>query len=353
MPPELRQIHNARRDGNATDQARYEALLRESVHDLVRKQAEAGLDIINDGEQSKVTWSSYIGERLGGFEMRSIKNIQEANFGEFRDYYSSKGRDEYVSRICCVAPVTYTGRAEVTRDVENLKAAVKDVEHRGVFMAAVGPDNVAYVPGQNAFYDDEDDLVAACAAALKTEYKTITDAGFTVQIDTPVRKFNSLSMGLDDFRRRFATLIDILNDTLADIPQEQIRLHICYGGIKEPHTNDLQLREFADLLVRVRASAISLDENVRHEHDWKVWKDVKLPDGMALIPGVVAHTTDVIEHPELISDRLVRLAGVVGRENVIAGTDCGLGGRLHPEIAWAKFKTMVEGARLATKELWS
>jgi 5-methyltetrahydropteroyltriglutamate--homocysteine methyltransferase len=353
MPPELRAFHNARRDGKPVDEQEFELLLAESVRSLANKQAEVGVDIINDGEQSKVTWSGYVRERLGGFEMRPVENIREANFDEFEDYHTTRGRQEYVERMVCVGPVSYTGQPAIQRDVKTLKDAAASVNNAGVFMAAVGPDNVAYVPGQNVFYATEDELIDACAAALKTEYKAIADAGFIVQIDTPVRKFNSLSMGLDDFRRRFAGLVEVLNHTLADIPTEQIRLHICYGGIKEPHTNDLQLSEFADLLVNIRTSGISLDQNVRHEHDWKVWQDVKLPEGVAVIPGVVAHTTDVVEHPELIADRIVRLANVVGRENVIAGTDCGLGGRLHPEIAWAKFKAMAEGAGLATKQLWS
>ncbi len=360
MPAALREMHDARRDNQPYDREAFETTLKDSVDDLVTQQIDVGLDVVNDGEQAKTSWSGYIRDRLSGFEMKPLRQATDRNYPEFRDYYRDRQRrdpeTETISMVC-VGPISYAGQADVQRDIDNLQAGLAHAAGAGrqpkeTFMAAVGPDNVGYQPGQNQYYRTEEDYVDACAAALRSEYKAIADAGFLLQIDTPVRKFNALSLDLADFRRRFGRLVELLNETLKDVPEEQIRLHICYGGGKEPHTGDAQLKDFADLLVNVRTSGISLDQNVRHEHDWKVWKDVKLPDGVALIPGVVAHTTDVIEHPELISDRIVRLAGIVGRENVIAGTDCGLGGRTHADIAWAKFRSMVEGARLATAELW-
>jgi 5-methyltetrahydropteroyltriglutamate--homocysteine methyltransferase len=251
------------------------------------------------------------------------------------------------------APITYVGQSAVKRDVGTLKEATKGVDVAGVFMAAVGPDNIDYQPGVNQFYADETEYVRGCAAALKQEYKAITDAGFIFQIDTPVMKFNALQLSLPDFRKRFGNLVDIFNETLAEIPQEQIRLHICFGGGRGPHTGDIMLADFMDLVLQIKSAAISFDQNVRHEHEWTIWQDMKLPEDKTLIPGVVAHTTDTVEHPELVAQRLVRYANLVCRENVMAGTDCGLGGRVHPDIVWAKFRSQVEGAHLASKMLWA
>jgi 5-methyltetrahydropteroyltriglutamate--homocysteine methyltransferase len=206
-------------------------------------------------------------------------------------------------------------------------------------MAAVGPDNIDYQPGVNQFYANEEEYVRGCAAALKNEYQAITDAGFILQIDTPVMKFNALQLSLPDFRKRFGNLVEIFNETLADIPQEQIRLHICFGGGRGPHTGDIMLKDFMDLVLRIKSAAVSFDQNVRHEHEWAIWEDMKLPEDKTLIPGVVAHTTDTVEHPELVTQRLLRYAN--------------LGGRVHPDIVWAKFRSQVEGARLASKKLWS
>jgi 5-methyltetrahydropteroyltriglutamate--homocysteine methyltransferase len=361
-------------DGTIKDPAAYEALLRDAVRAIVRKQAEVGLDVINDGEVYKPSWSGYVRERLAGFE-RHVLPPGQGGIGrgreaaEFAGYFNERstgpggigggglgvpgggGAAQNVQMVC-TGPISYIGEPQARRDVATFKDALSGVRYEEAFMAAVGPDNVGYQPGQNQYYASEQDYIAANAKAMHTEYKAITDAGFVLQIDTPVMKYNALELDLDDFRKRFAGLVEILNETLSDIPREQVRLHICYGGGRGPHAGDIMLRDFIDLVLKVNASGISFDQNVRHEHEWKIWKDVKLPEGRVLIPGVVAHTTDVIEHPELVADRLLRYAGLVGRENVIAGTDCGLGGRLHPDIVWAKFRSMVEGARLASAELW-
>ncbi len=362
-PPELRAMLDAKQAQEPYDEDALAALVKQSVADIVKQQAEAGLDIINDGEQYKTGWSGYIRDRLGGFEFLDVPpgagNMErgtERVKGDYDRYFAdqarTRARPAITKQMVCTGPITYTGDAEIQADVENLRAALEGVDVAEVFMASVGPDNVGYQPEQNQYYASEEEYVQACAEAMRAEYKAITDAGFVLQVDTPVMKFNALGMELPDFRMRFGRLVELLNHTLQDIPEEQIRLHICYGGMRGPHSEDINLGEFVDLLLQIRASGISYDQNPRHEHEWKLWRDVKLPDGKVLIPGVVAHTNDVIEHPELIADRIERLANLVGRENVVAGTDCGLGGRVHPDIAWGKFRSMVEGAKRASAVLW-
>jgi 5-methyltetrahydropteroyltriglutamate--homocysteine methyltransferase len=334
--------------------------LPQAVVGIVQKQLDVGLDVINDGEFGKVGgFAGYVRTRLSGWEQ---KPLQQAIGREQREQFPrySVGRtggqpaaDAAPQRqMVCTGPISYIGQAELDRDISHMRAAVVGQPVTDVFMAAVSPDNVNYQPGSNEFYPSEEELVLANAAALRNEYKTITDAGYVLQIDMPVMKYNALSLTVEQFRERFARLIDILNDALAGIDPDQVRVHVCYGGMKIAHTGDLMLNQYIDLLFRLNANGISYDQNVRHDHEWTIFKDLKLPDGKLLMPGVVAHTTDVVEHPELIAERLVRLANLVGRENVIAGTDCGLGGRVHEEIAWAKFAAMTAGARLASEELF-
>lgn len=362
-PPELRAMLDTRQAQEPYDEEALSALVKESVAGIVRQQAEVGLDIINDGEQYKTGWSGYIRDRLSGFEFldvpqgagnmeRGTERVKGDYHRYFEDQARARSRPAITKQMVCTGPIAYTGQAEIQADVENLQAALEGVNVAEVFMASVGPDNVGYQPEQNQYYGSEEEYTRACAEAMREEYRAIADAGFVLQVDTPVMKFNALGMELPDFRMRFGRLVELLNHTLQDIPEEQIRLHICYGGMRGPHSEDINLGEFVDLLLQIRSSGISYDQNPRHEHEWKLWRDVKLPDGKVLIPGVVAHTNDVIEHPELIADRIERLANLVGRENVVAGTDCGLGGRVHPDIAWGKFRSMVEGARRASAVLW-
>lgn len=337
----------------------YFAALPEAVREAVQKQIEVGLDVINDGEYGKVGgFSNYVRTRLSGYELKPLESLIGREQKEFPEY--SIGRvggprppgSPTQMQLVCTGPVSYIGQAEIKRDIDNLKAAVLGQPVVDIFMAAVSPDNINYQPGANQYYPDDEAYVRANAEALKHEYRAIAEAGFVLQIDMPVMKYNALSLSVEQFRRRFAMLVDILNEALTGIPEDQVRVHICYGGMKIAHTGDLMLEQFLDLLFQVRANGISYDQNVRHEHEWMLFEKIKLPEGKLLMPGVVAHTTDVVEHPELIAHRIVRLAKLVGRENVIAGTDCGLGGRVHPEIAWAKFRSMTEGARLATRQLW-
>jgi 5-methyltetrahydropteroyltriglutamate--homocysteine methyltransferase len=337
----------------------YFAALPAAVKEAVRLQKEAGLDVINDGEYGKIGgFSNYVRTRLAGYELKPLPSLIGREQMDFPAYAVGRvggprpqGAPPQMQMVC-TGPVSYIGQEEIQRDIHNLKAAVEGQDVVDVFMAAVGPDNVNYQPGGNEYYATTKECVAANAEALKHEYRAIADAGFVLQIDMPVMKYNALSLSLKEFRARFAELVEVINHALEGIPEDQVRVHVCYGGMKIPHTGDLMLGQYLDLLLQIRANGISYDQNVRHEHEWKLFRDVKLPDGKLLMPGVVAHITETIEHPELISGRIVRLANLVGRENVIAGTDCGLGNRVHPEIAWAKFRSMAEGARLATKELW-
>lgn len=368
-PPELLQLE---REGRASSEE-YQAALRDGVKQTVQRECEVGLDVINDGEIYKPSWSGYIRERLNGFENQAIPagysyNQRGREAEPFARYFGERGGGAGgiggllgapggaaappATHMVCVAPVEYVGQAAVRRDIENLKAALTGARYEDVFMASVGPDNVDYAPGHNAYYASEGEYIRGTAAAMKAEYKAITDAGFILQIDTPVMKFNALQLTVAEFRQRFAGLVETLNETLSDIPVEQVRIHICFGGGRGPHTGDIMLRDFMDLVLQIHCTGISFDQNVRHEHEWTLWKELKLPDDKVLIPGVVAHTTDTVEHPELVAQRIVRYANLVGRERMLAGTDCGLGNRLHPDIVWAKFRSQAEGARLATEELW-
>jgi 5-methyltetrahydropteroyltriglutamate--homocysteine methyltransferase len=252
--------------------------------------------------------------------------------------------------------VKYVGHAAIRRDIENL-AAIGKTGAEDIFMTAVSPATLQILP--NEHYKNPEDYTWALAEAIREEYKAIVDAGFILQIDDPALVdiydwWFSLNNDLAGFRKWAAFQVEAVNHALEGIPEDRVRFHICWGSWHGPHQGDVPLKDIVDLLLKVKAQAYVIEAgNVRHEHEWKIWKDTKLPEGKILIPGVVSHATNVLEHPELVADRLVRFASVVGRENVIAGTDCGLGGRVHPQIAWAKLKALSEGAQLATKELWS
>lgn len=376
-PIDLRKMWDDRLAGRAYDPDAFDRRVRSAVAEMVQKQVETGIDVVSDGEQGRLGWTAFLPERLAGFEER--KEVQtavsrERQKGEFDGYLAERARlaamgegREYVPTpeavaalrtvTVCVGPVTHKGPGPIQKEIDNFKAALAGVQVEEAFLPSVGPDNVGYQPGQNEYYSNQEDYLRACAAALREEYKAILDAGFVLQIDTPVMKFNALNMDLQSFRKRFGLLVEVFNETLAGLPEDRIRLHICYGGGRGPHAEDVTLPEFLDLVLQVRAAGLSYDQNPRHEWEWEVWKDTKLPDGKVLIPGCVGHTNDVIEHPELVRQRIVRLANLVGRENVIAGTDCGFAQsvfapKIHPELVWAKFRALAEGARLATKQLW-
>lgn len=359
--------------------------LREAVDEIVRQQIDAGVDVVNDGEYGKAmrssmdfgAWWSYVYPRLKGFELReeqAKKGRAAWTFGskerqEFAEFYAaeasaaaSAARQSGSSSaslygLTCTEPVKYVGHAAIKRDIDNLSAAAGANSAEDVFITAVSPATLQILP--NEYYKTPDEYTWALAEAIREEYKAIVDAGFILQIDDPALVdiydwWFSMKNDLAGYRKWAAFQIEALNHALEGIPEDRVRFHICWGSWHGPHRGDVQLKDVVDLLLKVKAQAYVIEAgNVRHEHEWKIWKDTKLPQGKILIPGVVSHATNVVEHPELIADRILRFASVVGRENVIAGTDCGLGGRVHPQIAWAKLAALSEGAKLASKQLWA
>jgi 5-methyltetrahydropteroyltriglutamate--homocysteine methyltransferase len=356
--------------------------LKSAVAEVVGKQKDIGIDIVNDGEYGKAmrrsadigAWWTYIYERVAGYELReeqAAKGRDAWTFGskerrDFAEFYadmagvgSTNASGSSANRLfglVCTGPVEYTGHARIKRDIDNLKAAVAGTDTEA-FMPAVSPATLQILP--NAHYKTPEDYTWALAEAIRDEYKAIVDAGLILQIDDPAIVdiydwWFSLKDDMAGYRKWAAFQVEALNHALEGIPEDRVRFHICWGSWHGPHKTDVPLKDVVDLLLKVKAQGYSVEAgNVRHEHEWKVWRDVaKLPAGKILIPGVVSHATNVLEHPEVIADRIINYANVVGRENVIAGTDCGLGGRLHPQIAWEKLRALAEGAALATKQLW-
>jgi 5-methyltetrahydropteroyltriglutamate--homocysteine methyltransferase len=255
----------------------------------------------------------------------------------------------------CVGPITYTGQDIIAADIAHARAALDAAGVSEGFLTAIAPGSCGRIP--NEYYASDEELMFACAEAMRVEYKAIIDAGFVLQLDDPALATSwdmiNPEPSVADYRAFAELRVEALNHALRGLPADRIRYHLCWGSWHGPHVTDIPMRDLVDIVLKVNAQGISFEAgNVRHEHEWKVWRDVKLPDGKLLIPGVVSHATNVIEHPQLVADRLVRFANVVGRENVLASTDCGLGGRVHPDIAWAKLRTLAEGAALASKELW-
>ena len=367
---------------NASDEI-LQPQLRSAVSDIVRRQSAIGIDVVNDGEFGKAmrsatdfgAWWSYVYPRLAGYELReeqARKGRAAWTFGskerkEFADFYTAEASAAATASqggtstarlygLTCTGPVKYVGHDAIKRDIENLAAAIRSNGVEEAFMTAVSPATLQILP--NAYYKGVADYTFALAEAIGEEYKAIVDAGFILQIDDPALVdiydwWFSMNDDIAGFRKWAAIQVDAVNHALQGIPEDRVRFHICWGSWHGPHKGDVPLKEVVDLLLKVRAQGYSVEAgNVRHEHEWKVWQNTKLPAGKVLIPGFVSHATNVLEHPELVADRIVRFAHTVGRENVIASTDCGLGGRVHPQIAWAKLQALAEGARLATKQLW-
>jgi len=350
--------------------------LTSAVAEVVRRQVESGIDVVNDGEFGKPTsdeidygaWAFYIYQRLSGFEMRdrppnfsAVNAIMRgskdrADFAEF--YQSGESGMDVRPRLrfaMNVGPIQYTGHELIQRDIKNLKAAAAGQPAEDLFLTAA-VTGVSLMPGE--YYKHPDEQAAAVAEAMRHEYKAIVDAGINLQLDDPIivnvyEWQYSMSGDLAAFRKWAEQHVELVNHALQGIPEEKVRYHICWGSWKGPHSADLPLRDVIDLMLKVKASQYSVEAaNPQHEHEWKVWRDVKLPAGKAVIPGVVTHKTNVLEHAEVVADRIIRYAEAVGRENVIASTDCGLGGRIHPQVAWAKLRALSAGAALATKQLW-
>jgi 5-methyltetrahydropteroyltriglutamate--homocysteine methyltransferase len=373
-PPELLELARTRQSGEPVDEQAYENCLRDSVGDVVKRQAQAGMDIVDDGEFGKSTsWSLYALKRLGGFEQREIKPgadpfARGADRERFKEFYAELERpgERTWSKVTtqeavCVAPIKYTGLDELNRDIANFQAALKNVNVAEAFMPVAAPSS-AIPDRKNEYYKTAEEMIVALAEALRTEYRAIVDAGFLLQVDdaraavtydrmVPPASFN-------DYHRWVARHVEVLNHALEGIPEDRVRYHVCWGSWPGPHTTDVPLAKIADLILKVRAGAYLIEAaNPRHEHEWRVWKNVKLPEGKILAPGMISHSTNVVEHPELVADRIVRFANLVGRENVMASTDCGFAQeqfnrRVHPSIMWAKLEALAEGAHIASGELW-
>jgi 5-methyltetrahydropteroyltriglutamate--homocysteine methyltransferase len=347
-------------------------VLGQSVKDVVRQQQEIGIDIVNDGEFGKPVqdvvdygaWMKYVGARMSGFEVRvqqtgMFPGKDRADFKEFYAVQAIETGEIRPVEVVCTGPIRYTGQASVQRDIDNFRAALGGTgqTEADAFVPLVSPTSLESLQ-PNEYYDTAEEYAWALAAAMKEEYEAVARAGFIVQVDDPGiwvlwDFWFALEKTFAEFRRFAEVRVEMLNFALSNIPQEQVRYHVCWGSWHGPHSADAPLRDIVDLILRVKAGAYCVEAaNVRHETDWKVWRDCGFPQERILIPGVVSHSTNLLETPELIADRLVQYASIVGRENVIAGTDCGLGGRVHPQIAWAKLKALVEGAALASKQLW-
>jgi 5-methyltetrahydropteroyltriglutamate--homocysteine methyltransferase len=369
-PPALIEFLRAREERRPVDEAAFAACLTKSVADIVRRQAEAGIDVVSDGEFGKtISWSQYALERLSGFERRPIKaggnpfarGADRARFAEFYAELDAREAPATQWEVACIGPIAYTGQAALLRDIDNLKAALATVGVAEAFLPVAAPASV--IPDRkNEYYRNDDYCLQAIAEAMRTEYRMIVEAGFLVQLDdarTAVAYDRMVPpASLSDYRRWVERHVEVLNHALDGIPQDRVRYHVCWGSWPGPHTTDVPLRDIADLILKVRAGAYAIEgANPRHEHEWKVWQNVNLPPGRVLMPGVISHATNIVEHPELVCERIVRLARLVGRENIIAGTDCGFAQspmyrRVHPTVMWAKLEALAEGAKLATKELW-
>lgn len=364
-PRDLMEMLGARNEGKPFDAEALARRTRDAVADVVEKQIECGIDIVNDGELGKSNFSRYTKERLGGFIERPAgpdfkpTSIFGRDMLEFTEYFNRGGRTSighHARVFYCVEPLTYIGQEEVKADITNLKNALQGKKIEEGFLPAVAPGTMEHWM-KNEYYKTQEEYLFAIAAAMAEEYRAIVDAGFVLQIDDP-----DLAdawqmhprMSTAEYRKYQELRIEALNHGLKGLPEDRIRFHMCWGSYHGPHKYDIPLNEIVDLVLQVRAGCYSIEaSNPCHEHEWRVWEGVNLPDGKLLMPGVIGHYSDFIEHPRAIADRLIRYAKIVGRENVIAGSDCGIGSRVgHPQVGWAKFQAMAEGARIASRELW-
>ena len=387
-PDDLIDLNRARQAGESRDERGYQERLRAAVEEVIQRQKAAGIDVPGDGEYGKAmgqrvnygAWWSYSFQRLGGLELGpEIYNVagQRSEPGRVRLTSFSDRRDRQLFRAAygdpdsgvstvprgsagmrlpvCVGPLTYTGQDAILADIAHMKAALAAADIDEGFMTSIAPGSASRIG--NTHYRTDEEFIHACAEAMREEYTAIVDAGLILQLDDPAIAENwdmiNPAPTVEEYRRFSMIRIEALNHALRGLPPDRIRFHLCWGSWHGPHVTDIPMRDIVDVMLAVNCQAYSFEAgNVRHEHEWKVWQDVKLTAGKILIPGVVSHATNVVEHPELVADRIGRFAKLVGRDNVIAGTDCGLGGRVHPEIAWAKLETLAKGAELATRQLW-
>ncbi|MEN3306087.1 MAG: 5-methyltetrahydropteroyltriglutamate--homocysteine methyltransferase [Micromonosporaceae bacterium] len=386
-PPDLIDFNRAHIVGESTDEEAFENRLRDAVADVVRRQRDTGIDLPNDGEYGHAmgnqvdygAWWTYVFPRLGGLELADAKQLWEmqprrsepgtvvlTTFPDRRDWqafaeaYNDPDSGVTVGRSpvtfpVCRSPLTYRGQQAVARDIANAKAAMAAAGVEEGFLNAVAPGSCSRFA--NEYYESDEEFLWACAEVMREEYKSIVDAGLILQLDDPCIAENwdqiNPAPSVEDYKAFTMVRVAALNHAIRDLPAERIRFHLCWGSWHGPHVTDIPMADIVDVMLSVNAGAYLFEAgNVRHEYEWKVWRDVKLPDGKIIVPGVVSHATNLVEHPEVVADRIVRFAEGVGRENVIAGTDCGLGGRIHPQIAWAKLESLAKGAELATSRLW-
>ncbi len=361
-PPDLTAILEAMDAGNLADPAAFDSRVTSAVAEVVSKQAAAGVDIVNDGEQGKVGYSTYVRHRLTGFGGQSVVPVR-SDWADFPEAAARQGTRSTVARPACDGPIEWKDAAAVQKDIARLKAALERVKPEEAFMTAASPGVIAHFL-RNQHYPSRDAYLARLGDVMKEEYDAIARAGFLLQVDCPDlamgRHLAFPDLSTAEFLKIAAANVEVLNHALRDIPAERLRMHLCWGNYEGPHHRDIPLKDILAIVLRARPQAISLEgANPRHEHEWAVFREVKLPEGRVLIPGVLDSTTNFIEHPELVAQRIVRYAHLVGRENVIAGTDCGFATfarstpLVEPEIVWAKLRAMAEGARLASAELWS
>jgi 5-methyltetrahydropteroyltriglutamate--homocysteine methyltransferase len=382
-PDNLIDANRLREENAAADERAFQELLQQSVSDVVRKQKELGVDIPNDGEFGKSmgyrinyrAWLSYSFGRLAGLDFSqsipapprpaSPDDLTLARFDQRRDRakFAAAYADpelgismgpSYVRPIC-VGPVSYCGRDAINADIKRMKVALAAGGVEEGFMTAIGPGSASRLG--NVYYKTDDEFLFACAEAMREEYKAIIDAGLILQIDDPAiaESWDQIvpEPSVEAYRKFTMVRVQALNHALRGLPQARIRFHLCWGSWHGPHVTDLPMRDIIDVMLAINCQAYSFEAgNVRHEHEWSIWREVKLPDDKLILPGVVSHATNVVEHPDLVAERIIRFADIVGKERVIASTDCGLGGRIHPDIAWAKLESLAEGSRRASKRLW-
>jgi 5-methyltetrahydropteroyltriglutamate--homocysteine methyltransferase len=364
-PADLDQLIAEREDGKEVDQLAFGSRVTQAVADAVASQLAAGVTVVSDGEMGKVGYSTYVKDRLTGFEGtgRPITSVEMVEFPELNPTTTSGGSLIRAMKLpACNGPITLRDPDAVHKDIANLKASVRDAEPADVFMTAASPGVIATFLA-NDYYPSDEEYLFALADAMKPEYDAIAKAGIVLQLDCPDLAMTRNMLGNDvltdkQFRDKIRVQVRALNHAVRDIPPEQMRAHLCWGNSERPHITDIPMASIVDVALEARPAGLSFEAaNPRHAHEWTVWKDVRLPDGKVLIPGVLDSTTNFVEHPELVAQRITRFAEVVGKENVIAGTDCGFGTfagyyRVKPRITWLKLAAMAEGARIASDHLW-
>jgi len=368
-PDDLFELMLDKMDGKPLDEKAYAERVRGAVSDSVKQQVSAGLDIVSDGEMGKPSFITYAAQRLDGLEKREgnrpspFSNTRETR--DFPEYYQSAMAEQVSARrrrarMVCAGPVKYKGHAQLKADLDDLKAALKGVNTTEAFVPAIAPSNIETTT-PNEYYPTEEAYVFALADAMREEYKAIVDAGFLLQIDDPFLVTYYImrpELSIAECRKWAELRVEALNTALAGIPEDKVRFHTCYSVNMGPRVHDMQLKDIIDIILKVRAGGYTFEAaNPRHEHEWEEWKRAKTPDHKVLLPGVITQSTVLVEHPELVAQRIARFADVVGRERVIASADCGFASfagsnEVHPSIVWAKFNSLVEGSRLASKQLW-